>query len=104
MFELSIEQIKMVSGGASDQSGNNYGDYSSNNQKSDGVQWTNRKVGEPGLISSAATIAGSAWGPLASAAAFSAGHFVETRDYKKIGEDYKTYIDEQIKNGIYPPD
>lgn len=51
----------MVSGGASDQSGNNYGDYSSNNQKSDGVQWTNRKVGEPGLISSAATIAGSAW-------------------------------------------
>ncbi|WP_064610330.1 hypothetical protein [Moraxella catarrhalis] len=26
MFELSIEQIKMVSGGAADQSGNNYGD------------------------------------------------------------------------------
>lgn len=29
MFELNIEQIKMVSGGVSDSSGNNYGDSGS---------------------------------------------------------------------------
>lgn len=33
MFELSIEQIKMVSGGATDQSGNNYGDSSSSKKE-----------------------------------------------------------------------
>lgn len=98
MFELSIEQIKMVSGGAADQSGNNYGDGSND------IKWTNRQAGEPGLISAATSIAGSTFGPKGSAIGFLAGHYIETRDYHQIGEDYKRDIDKQLQNGLFHND
>ncbi len=101
MFELSIEQIKMVSGGAVDQSGNDYGD--SSNNKND-IKWTNRQVGEPGLISTATSIAGGAFGAQGSAIGFLVGHYIETRDYHQIGENHKRDIDKQLQNGLFHND
>ncbi|MPW87902.1 hypothetical protein C0159_08385 [Moraxella catarrhalis] len=64
MFELSIEQIKMVSGGgAADQSGNNYGD--SSNDKNDPCSWKNfGKSVAGGAITGA--IGGAASGAIAA--------------------------------------
>lgn len=89
--------MPIASGGAADQSGNNYG--ASSNNKND-IKWTNRQAGEPGLISTATSIAGSVFGPKGSAIAFLAGHYIETRDYHQMGENYKTYIDKQLQNGL----
>lgn len=70
MFELSIEQIKMVSGGGSDSSGNNYGDNGSN-----------KKEVAHGQVIGAATggLIGSRFGPI--------GAFVGTIVGTYIGND-----------------
>ncbi|MCQ9327371.1 hypothetical protein [Neisseria dentiae] len=32
------------------------------------------------------------------------GHYIETRDYNQMGEDYKNQIDAEIRNGNIPAD
>ncbi|MPW51034.1 hypothetical protein C0139_08360 [Moraxella catarrhalis] len=73
MFELSIEQIKMVSGGATDQSGNNYGDSSNDkNDKNDPCSWKNfGKSVVGGAITGA--IGGAASGAIAAGVGASLG-------------------------------
>lgn len=98
MFELSIEQIKMVSGGAADQSGNNYGDSGSQPAKdrffSESPGW-GATIG--GAFGSKGGVAGSLGGAVV-------GHFIETRDYRQIGEDYKNYVHNELKNGLFHND
>lgn len=101
MFELSIEQLKLVAGGrVADTSGNDYGD----NQNGSGIQWTNRKLGEPGLGSAISGILSAKAHPVVGLAIFGAAHYAETRDYERIGEDYKNYVNNQLQRGLFHQD
>lgn len=47
---------------------------------------------------------GSKFGVPGNLAGAAAGHFIETRDYTKMGEDYKNQIDIEIRKGNIPAD
>lgn len=98
MFELSIEQIKMVSGGAADQSGNNYGD--SGNQPSKDRFFTE----SPGWGATVGGTIGSKGGILPGLGGAVIGHYIETRDYYQMGENHKNYVHNELKNGLFHND
>ncbi|MPW55982.1 hypothetical protein [Moraxella catarrhalis] len=104
MFELSIEQIKMVSGGGSDSSGNNYGDSGSNKTNSN-FSWGQGIGGAVGTIAGAYTGPAAPWAsPALGLAGSYVGHKIVNIDYHQLGENYKNSVDRQLQNGLFHND
>lgn len=113
MRELTINELFFVSGtgnassssssGGSDTSGNNYGDSNHTSNNSSSFTWATTILGAAGGV-----IGGRMCGDKCAAAGSVvggyAGHQIDNVDWNKLGEDYKIYIDNQIKSGTLPPD
>ncbi|WP_064611658.1 hypothetical protein [Moraxella catarrhalis] len=91
MFELSIEQIKMVSGGGSDSSGNNYGDSSKSTTPSYPVA-TTALTTLGGLVGG--RVCGEGCMIVGSTAGGYLGHRIDNMDWNELGENYKNNIDQ----------
>lgn len=107
MKTLCVHQLRHVVGGASSNSGpigcpdcdERFAQQDNGGAANQG--FTDTPPGWGGAIGS---IVGGRAGSIGAAAGLIAGHYIETRDYNQIGENYKNQIDREIKNGNIPAD